>query len=124
VSNLSWHQQRAAGLHRMPDDIVGYSYRAGLYCPECCTTAMLTVTGGCTRDEIATQPTHTVEAILNVYARRLGIDRSDETTFDAGDFPKVVFRDMVGSNLFGLDEDADWESDRCGACGKELASQR
>jgi hypothetical protein len=88
-------------------DVVGYFYQASYCCPGCCLTSMLDATGGCTPEEIAFYPTHTEEALLDVYARRLGINRQDESTFDSFEFPKVIWRAMV-------------RGDRCGICGAEL----
>lgn len=38
----------------------------------------------------------------------MGIDRTDETSYDSGDFPKVIVADQVEA------------SERCGLCGTAL----
>jgi hypothetical protein len=49
-----------------------------------------------------------VEAVLDQCAQALPLDRSDETSFDSSEFPKVVLLADVA------------DSDRCGSCGDEL----
>lgn len=34
-AGMSWHQQRAAGMHALPYDVVGYSWHGSIYCPAC-----------------------------------------------------------------------------------------
>lgn len=90
--------------HATDTDIVGYTYRENLYCPGCITHQMrlsahshpLVGMGLGQRDP---------ERWLDEAARRLQIDQSDETTFDSGEFPKVVFRSMLN------------QSDECLECG-------
>lgn len=84
-------------------DIVAYTYRADLYCPEC----IVDVAGGILGRESAFHLDST-ESRLNALAKARGIDREDEATFDSDDFPKVVFRDQVE------------DENRCGECGCEL----
>ena len=84
-------------------DIVGYTFRADLYCPGC----TLRVLHGSPTGEppIAAM---SYEMHLDIVARLWGVDRYDETSYDSGEFPKVAFRDMTTSG------------DRCGRCGEEL----
>jgi hypothetical protein len=82
-------------------DVVAYTYAADIYCEHCIAVRFEREQGPSIFDG--------AEAILDVRATELGIDRYDESTFDSGDFPKVVFADM-------LDED-----DRCGECGDPIA---
>ena len=64
-------------------DVVGYTFRADLYCP------------GCALIVAAERPlASSVEAQLDLIAVRSGMDRQDERSFDSGDFPKVLFRDQ------------------------------
>ena len=111
-------------------DIVGYTYRADLYCPACIITQ-----SNCYPDGgmwIAT-----AEQLLSMRASQLNIDRMDETTFDSGEFPKVVFRDMltcvevcecgrVKATHDGRIACGRWRpcgfdtTDRCGSCGEVL----
>ncbi len=61
-------------------DIVGYTFQADNYCP------------GCIIDQLPTGPGQPY----------------DETTFDSGDFPKVIFSSQLE------------DTEHCGACGWEL----
>jgi hypothetical protein len=83
-------------------DIVGYTYNADTYCPSCTERIA---------DERLLQIAPTVDPgldVLGTWARELGIDREDERSYDSGDFPKVVFADMV--------EDDEY----CGSCQNRL----
>ena len=82
--------------------IVGYTYQADTYCPDCMVD-MFGIFG----------PDTTVEQTLDRIACTRGIDREDERTFDSGDFPKVILSTM-------LDTCPDCGPDRCGACHAEL----
>lgn len=93
------------------DTIVAYTYKADIYCPECTVLAMLPITGGCTKGEIAVYPTHNTEAILDVYAARMNIVRGCEWTFDSDNFPKVVFADQAN----------EIEQEYCGVCHREIS---
>ena len=73
-------------------DVVAYSYHADLYCPNC--TEAIVAGPDC--------------ADLDAAARRLGIDAEDESTYDSGAFPKVVFRDQALPDDF------------CATCGAAL----
>jgi hypothetical protein len=73
-----------------PYDVVGYSFRADTYCPECTVLEVLKLRG-----IEGHGLSYYVEEALNLLARFEGIDREDELTFDSGDFPKVIFRDQV-----------------------------
>jgi len=83
-------------------DIVGYTYRADVYCPRCIVGKLI--------------------ANFSDIAEYRGINRMDESTFDSGEFPKVVFRDML------VADDGDWadgepNTDRCGSCGEVLGEE-
>lgn len=92
-----------------PYDIVGYTFRADLYCSECILVVLPTGEGeaydGWALGEGVAMST---EANLDEIAAAFGIDRQSEETFDSGDFPKVVFRDMLEGE------------DRCGKCHRDL----
>jgi len=52
-----------------------------------------------------------VETVLDAIAKLQGIDRYDETRYDSGEFPKVIFRNQVEDRnvcgvCFGTLEDA------------------
>jgi hypothetical protein len=72
-----------------PDDLVAYVYQADLHCPRC-------IIGQLSRSSLygIDRPTTVTgaEAALDAQARLVGIDRLVESTFDSGEFPKVVFR--------------------------------
>lgn len=114
---LSWHQQRAAGMHALPDDIVGYTFRAATYCPRC-IIGQLTVNPGDTRHRSEPWPFATVETTernLDTLARLAGIDRGDERSFDSGEFPKIVFRESAQN--YAATED---EPEHCETCDEPL----
>ena len=69
-----------------PDDIVAYTFRAENLCPTCVK-----------RDVVGHQRAARMwaEDVLDLAADEQGIDRDDESSFDSGDFPKVVFRDQL-----------------------------
>lgn len=78
-------------------DIVGYIYKADIYCPGCILGELgAGVYGG------------TTEQSLSRLADERGIDRFDEYSFDSDEFPKVVFRSQIE------------DEERCGACGEEI----
>jgi len=60
-------------------DVVAYTFQADIHCPKC-IGRMFGPTFG--------KPT---EDVLTMRARKLGVDRMDERTFDSGDFPKIIF---------------------------------
>jgi hypothetical protein len=93
-------------------DIAGYVFKADLYCPE---HIVETVTSQPEYDGWALAPsvahTMTTEQNLDEIAFHFTIDRTDERSFDSGDFPKVL---LVGDTGQGDTED------RCAVCGEEL----
>lgn len=89
-----------------PDDLVGYQFRADFYCEEHILP------------EMGAEPKPgNVELGLEWLADERGIERENESSFDSGDFPKVLFRDAA-EPYDGVEEDT---STRCGNCGKVLA---
>ena len=78
--------------------LVAYTYQADLYCPQCIAFRL---SGWTTTVD-------NVERVLDAQAAHYGIDRSAESSFDSGFFPKVVFAHQLRGG------------DRCGACGNEL----
>ena len=88
-------------------DIVGYTFRASIYCPKHIGAA---VTSRPEFDgwELAEGVEMSAEENLNEIAAAFGIDRMDESTFDGDEFPKHVFR---------------WQADgseHCDTCGEPL----
>lgn len=90
-----------------PDDIIGYTYRADVYCPDCVIANLRT---GPEEEfdgwALAEGVRMSVEENLAEIATAFGIDRMDERTYDSGEFPKVIFRG---------------EDEQCGICGVPLA---
>ena len=108
-------------------DIVGDTYKADIYCPACIVSVLPTGEGGAF-DGWALAPgvRMATEENLDEIASAFGIDRGDERTFDSGEFPKVVFRDMArGIGQGDTDPNygetgGDDYADRCGKCHEVL----
>ena len=85
------------------DTIVAYTYRTEILCPTCTTAAVAEAQG-------VNLPMAGVgqESWLTFMSECLGIDRMDESAFDSGDFPKVIFP-------YGVTD-----GERCGGCLEEL----
>lgn len=110
-----------------PHDIVGYTFRADTYCSACVTLALPTgedepfdgwalVPGTHEYEAVTLGDRQATESNLSEIATAFGIDRDDETTFDSGDFPKVVFRDSASDYA----HTHDGQPERCGMCGEPL----
>jgi hypothetical protein len=54
--------------------IVGYTYQADVWCPDCIVNEL---------------------GPLDEAAEKRGIDAMDEHSYDSGDFPKVIFSAMI-----------------------------
>ena len=100
--------------------IVAYTFQADTHCVRCIVKVLPAGDGqpfdGWALAEGA-DPMST-EANLSEIAAAFGIDREDESSFDSGDFPKVVFADSVNSST-GEDGRVDYE--HCGTCGDCIA---
>lgn len=85
-------------------EIIGYTYAADIICPPCLRrkAAFENEAHG---DNAEFTP---LDTLLDRWAKRQGIDREDEDTFDSDDFPKVVF------------ETGDAKGERCGTCHERL----
>lgn len=79
-------------------DIVAYTYRADVWCPDCISREF----GG------LSAPRLDAEGWLDRAARGTGLDRMDEASYDSGDFPKVVFADQIE------------DEEHCGQCGEAI----
>jgi hypothetical protein len=93
-------------------DIAAYTYQAELVCPRCVLSVADTYY----------HPSEPAEDVLDRAARLRGIDREDESSFDSGDFPKVVFASQV-ADMIEPDPDMDGLTDRggvCMSCGEDL----
>ena len=83
--------------------IVGYAYRADIWCVACMEESSLLE---------GVKPAN-AELMLDDVATRLGVDRYDEYSFDSDDFPKIV---TIGD----LDFHGNEGIDECGECGEQL----
>lgn len=70
--------------------IVAYTYRADSLCPDCIRNIGIMPL----QDTPITGPVP-VEDLLNQAARYKGINRTDEHSYDSGDFPKAISADQV-----------------------------
>lgn len=78
-------------------DIVGYTFQASEYCPDCIgdvVTAQPAYGGW----QLAEGVRLSTEDNLAEIAYAFGIDRMNESTFDSDDFPKVIFASDVESS--------------------------
>jgi hypothetical protein len=88
------------------DDVVGYVYRADVYCPTHTIEKLKTGPGEDFDGWALAEGTRmTAEENLDELALAFGIDREDERSFDTDYFPKVILR---------VDCDSDQQ---CGECG-------
>ncbi len=92
-------------------EIVGYAYRAEIWCHDCMSTYLLTLPGNSDRMKVAATPP--TEDLLDELAAKYEVDRLDEYSFDSDDFPKVVFR-------YHLTDHANEGIEECHHCGWEL----
>lgn len=82
-------------------DIVAYTYRADTYCPSCVRKAVGDKYNMWNADSLDTEGfLDQISAEHNSYVGNSQIDRMDESTFDSGDFPKVVFADSIKSDEY------------------------
>ena len=91
----------------MSSSIVGYTYKADIYCPEHIYNEVQKHLGPIAIMSTQALPAPVLsEALLNYLAKKAGINRADEYSFDSDDFPKEIlsFQDYKGS--------------RCGVCNK------
>ena len=75
-------------------DIVGYTFNADNYCPNCIIDVLPTgdneAFGGW---QLANGIKMSVEDNLSEIAYAFSINRNDESSFDSDEFPKVIFAD-------------------------------
>jgi hypothetical protein len=77
-------------------DIVGYTFKADTYCPNCIIDALPTGEGEAYDGwKLAAGVHMSTEANLSEIAAAFPIDRQDERTFDSADFPKVIFSSQI-----------------------------
>lgn len=94
MTQLSWHQQRAAGFHALPYDVVGYDYNGRQLCAYCLIETLISVgeASPAARDM-------DTDDVLDQIAQANAIDRDDESSYDSDEFPKVIFRDSVHNGI-------------------------
>lgn len=89
--------------------IVGYSYRADIYCPRCIRGQL---------HGSSAEPDYSadleVEQLLDELAVDRGVDRADEWSFDSGDFPKPITQENV---------EREGRLSECGHCGCAVGSE-
>lgn len=95
--------------------VVGYQYAVDNLCPSC-TIGRLRANG----IKVARGMDHE-EAICRA-AGRVGVDFSDEGSYDSSDFPKVITSQMASTELTELPDGERGEipDERCDRCGKWL----
>lgn len=91
--------------------IVGYTYAADNYCPDCMRTIAAYALAGPGEAAFMGRPTDgdNTEEFLDRWAAREGVDREDEHSFDSGDFPKTITTQQL-----------DDEDEHCGECHELL----
>lgn len=93
-----------------PHDIVGYMYKADIYCPKHVGREVAREINKADKAAIPQQDWEATERYLDRVQGLLGIeDRYDEHSFHSDDFPKVVLADHVQEY-----------SVACCVCGEEL----
>ncbi len=77
-------------------DIIAYSYKADIFCPECTlnTVSEDFGVGGKYGSYGA------IEAELDELAEIANIDRYNEYSFDSDNFPKIIFADSIEEDEF------------------------
>lgn len=90
--------------------IVGYTFNADTLCCDCVRELAI---GEALKAGSATMwgDSGTSEDTLGEWASLIGLDRADESSFDSGEFPKVIFASMVEAD------------ERCGACHESLIGE-
>lgn len=79
---------------QLRDEPVGYTYDADTYCPGC---ILFTVNYLATQVEIAHRSLSRpyVHRTLTEWAKHLGINMADETSYDSGAWPKIITEKMI-----------------------------
>jgi hypothetical protein len=91
------------------DAIVGYTFNADNYCTRCFAKVLPTGEGEAYDGwALADGVSMSTEDNLTEIATAFGIDREDESSFDSGDFPKVIFACQIDG------------PEACGLCGADL----
>jgi hypothetical protein len=90
-------------------DIVGYTFNADNYCPDCIIAVLPTGDGEAFDGwALAKGVRMSTEDNLHEIAAAFGIDWTDEHSFDSSEFPKVIFDSQLESDEY------------CGRCHRVL----
>jgi hypothetical protein len=92
--------------------VVAYDYRAQTYCAQDMREIAMGKLSEIGSPSSPWAETASTEDVLDVWASRSDIDRTDEYSFDQGEFPKVVFASQVEGVT------------RCGDCGQNVLDRR
>jgi len=96
------------------DRIVGYAYKADIFCPDHIIQQLPTGEGEAFDGwGLVGGVVMTPEANLNEIAGVFGIIREEESSFDSGYFPKVIYESQ-------LDRDSLFGRDYCSVCLEDL----
>jgi hypothetical protein len=87
------------------DKIVGYVFRAEVFCEKCLRRHMR-LTGFMEKEDYG----YKTEDFLDLKSEEEGINRGDEFSFDSTHFPKVIFA-----------SDIELEFDFCSTCSKLIS---
>lgn len=82
-----------------PYDVVGYTFQAATFCPRCIVPI---VEGSIDYPPVASVSGLSAEGGLGLLAKALHLNRMDESSYDSGDFPKVIFRDQLDDTEMAL----------------------
>lgn len=104
---------------------LAYTYCADIFCPDCIVAVTLSGRPEIDPNDGTVFPQFgTVERDLDVIAGILGINRTDEHTFDSSEFPKVTFSqdDIAGQDCGACREPLEGERHyRCESCGEKFS---
>jgi hypothetical protein len=102
-------------------DIVGYGYNADIVCDDHMREIAIAAAQRA-GDATAWGDTGSAEDAIRTWAALVGVDYTDEESYDSGDFPKVIFADWAHN---GCTADNGYPSgtcaDRCGICHEPLS---
>ncbi|MER6367084.1 hypothetical protein ABT255_01670 [Streptomyces mirabilis] len=97
----------------MSGGVVGYTYADGNLCPSC-TIGRMRANG----IKVARSSDH--EEAIRRAADQVGVDYSDERSYDSSDFPKTITSQQARTELTELPdgERGEIEDEKCDRCGK------
>ena len=89
-------------------DIVAYNFQADVWCPGCMREYAIEWVNSLIGSTSWNPEGMDVEDVIKKWADEIGLDYGDESSYDSGDFPKVVFYYMVE------------DTEHCGQCHSEI----